>query len=646
MSSAEIKQSLETNYKTLIDLCQNNANYFYNRTSKTAQLINSCLVRTIDEVESLWLINLEIQNIAPKYHFDENVPGNGFYTFLIVSECAFNVGIDLNKCLNLKRTSIFFKNAEYLRRCNSCLELFTNLVLIGNNLKKLSGMLDEELFITHVTSTEFYSDLEKVDSKSFYGPNLGFQFCSTIQPIMRTIHTFITVLSEMYYDEHSSWEKLSKMLKYIQNPEERADRIIRVYYNTKIEFLKMFWFANENDLADNVAAIKNSKVAISKILRVPLEPLVLTVNNKRIDVPIPKSFIGDVPIQVRLIAYKKRQGMLGMSSNKNKTLPPSRGLIFHCHGGGFTAQTSKSHECYLRVWAKLLNVPILSIDYSLIPEAPFPRALEEITYAYCWALNNLEYLGTTGERIVFVGDSAGANLLTALVNKCITIGLPKPSGVLLVYAAFMLNFYPNPSKQLCYMDPLLHMQIVNCILKEIVPLNEPQLEMVTNTDNDYKTEEESANKNDATSDNEHRCEFAKPKNSDFNISLKTSKCREKHVLGKSTDDIQFDETRDKILLNNYHLNSLFTPDNILQQYPPIKLLTTHLDPFIDDSVAFATKLRKVGVDVGLDVLNGLPHGFLNFCLLCKESMKQTKLCSQRLSELLSLETLSTPEIDK
>lgn len=135
-----------------------------------------------------------------------------------------------------------------------------------------------------------------------------------------------------------------------------------------------------------------------------------------------------------------------------------------------------------------------------------------------------------GERIVFVGDSAGANLLTALVNKCITIGLPKPSGVLLVYAAFMLNFYPNPSKQLCYMDPLLHMQIVNCILKgkkttkskyslgkfffvEIVPLNEPQLEMVTNTDNDYKTEEESANKNDATSDNEHRCEFAKPKNS-------------------------------------------------------------------------------------------------------------------------------------
>lgn len=82
------------------------------------------------------------------------------------------------------------------------------------------------------------------------------------------------------------------MLKYIQNPEERADRIIRVYYNTKIEFLKMFWFANENDLADNVAAIKNSKVAISKILRVPLEPLVLTVNNERIDVPIPKSFIG------------------------------------------------------------------------------------------------------------------------------------------------------------------------------------------------------------------------------------------------------------------------------------------------------------------------------------------------------------------
>lgn len=73
------------------------------------------------------------------------------------------------------------------------------------------------------------------------------------------------------------------------------------------------------------------------------------------------------------------------------------GLLIHCHGGGFVAQSSKSHECYLRHWAKDLDVPILSIDYSLAPQAPYPRALEEVTYAYCWALKNCHLLGSTGK---------------------------------------------------------------------------------------------------------------------------------------------------------------------------------------------------------------------------------------------------------
>jgi acetyl esterase/lipase len=37
-----------------------------------------------------------------------------------------------------------------------------------------------------------------------------------------------------------------------------------------------------------------------------------------------------------------------------------------------------------------------------------------------------------------------------------------------------------------------------------------------------------------------------------------------------------------------------------------------MDPCLDDCVMFAKKLRKLGVDVSLDVIDGLPHGFLNF----------------------------------
>lgn len=51
----------------------------------------------------------------------------------------------------------------------------------------------------------------------------------------------------------------------------------------------------------------------------------------------------------------------------------SPSLIVHYHGGGFVAQSPESHEIYLRQWAKDLAVPILSVNYTLAPEAAFPE---------------------------------------------------------------------------------------------------------------------------------------------------------------------------------------------------------------------------------------------------------------------------------
>lgn len=59
--------------------------------------------------------------------------------------------------------------------------------------------------------------------------------------------------------------------------------------------------------------------------------------------------------------------MMGEKNNGQSQLPPATKLIFHCHGGGFVAQSSKSHELYLREWAVALDIPIVSVDYSLAP---------------------------------------------------------------------------------------------------------------------------------------------------------------------------------------------------------------------------------------------------------------------------------------
>lgn len=75
-------------------------------------------------------------------------------------------------------------------------------------------------------------------------------------------------------------------------------------------------------------------------------------------------------------------------------------------------------------------------------------------------------------------------------------------------------------------------------------------------------------------------------------------------------------------------------DELLKQLPPIKILvsvinkhifgfivliffqTVQLDPCLDDCVMFGKRLKKLGHNVTLDVLEGLPHGFLNFSLVC------------------------------
>ena len=74
--------------------------------------------------------------------------------------------------------------------------------------------------------------------------------------------------------------------------------------------------------------------------------------------------------------------MADSSSRSGELAPESDVILFHMHGGGFVSQTSKSHQSYLKMWAKQLGIPILSVDYSVAPEAPYPRAVEEVLFAY------------------------------------------------------------------------------------------------------------------------------------------------------------------------------------------------------------------------------------------------------------------------
>lgn len=221
------------------------------------------------------------------------------------------------------------------------------------------------------------------------------------------------------------------------------------------------------------------KVKINKLITIPPEALEMKRiygDNEMVEIPIPTSHIGPGSVTARLLSSVRREGMVG-ERNKRNIHPPSKYLIFHCHGGGFVAQSSKSHEVYLREWAVRLHIPILSVDYSLAPQAAYPRALEEVFYAYCWAIQNCHLLGTTAQKIVVVGDSAGANLNLALTLKCIEYKIRRPDGVFLIYCPVKMSFDPSPARLLCLMDPLLPFGfLMRCLKAYVHPADDPNME--------------------------------------------------------------------------------------------------------------------------------------------------------------------------
>ena len=108
-------------------------------------------------------------------------------------------------------------------------------------------------------------------------------------------------------------------------------------------------------------------------------------------------FIANYPTSILPKSWRCQSGTCSAWPGEWKENSQTRdSIILHLHGGGWVAQSPESHLDYLHQWSKDLDIPILSVDYSLAPESPYPRACEEVFYVYVWMLGNLEKLGTTG----------------------------------------------------------------------------------------------------------------------------------------------------------------------------------------------------------------------------------------------------------
>lgn len=113
--------------------------------------------------------------------------------------------------------------------------------------------------------------------------------------------------------------------------------------------------------------------------------------------------------------------MTGSTGETGATLyrpvrPIGAQVLLFIHGGGWLLGSRATHDVICSVLSGLSGVHILSIDYRLAPEHPFPAALDDCWAATEWSMNNAKELGLDPRQIGIGGDSAGGNLaaVTAL----------------------------------------------------------------------------------------------------------------------------------------------------------------------------------------------------------------------------------------
>jgi acetyl esterase len=108
-------------------------------------------------------------------------------------------------------------------------------------------------------------------------------------------------------------------------------------------------------------------------------------------------------------------------------------LLVFFHGGGFVIGDLETHDEPCRILCRHAGVQVLSVEYRLAPEHPFPAAVGDALAAFRWAVAHAPELDADRDRVAVGGDSAGGNLSAVTAQIAARDAGPVPTLQLLIY---------------------------------------------------------------------------------------------------------------------------------------------------------------------------------------------------------------------
>ncbi|MFI8088069.1 alpha/beta hydrolase [Streptomyces sp. NPDC086080] len=165
----------------------------------------------------------------------------------------------------------------------------------------------------------------------------------------------------------------------------------------------------------------------------------LRASVKAADLPV-----GEIAVQ-RPLAIPTRSGAIaGLLLDPRAEREPGPVVVWY-HGGGFVTGDLETHGGFAADVARMLDLPVVLVDYRLAPEHPYPAAVEDAEDAARWVASRPRELGREADALVLGGDSAGGTLtvVTAMALRDAPAAVQVQAHITIYPATDLSRPYPS-----------------------------------------------------------------------------------------------------------------------------------------------------------------------------------------------------------